>query len=148
MNKNFLIGLAAVAAAGYYLLMGKKQAIENLEIKPIDIAINSQKTNLLKLVFNLKLKLINPSNFSIKGNNIDLDVLVNNKVISDFKKLLPVFIAPKQTKIVVLEITVQNLAVIETVLNILADQSNITVGVKGVVSTDLGIVNIDYVKTI
>lgn len=148
MNKNFLIGLAAVAAAGYYLLMGKKQAIENLEIKPIDIAINSQKTNLLKLVFNLKLKLINPSNFSIKGNNIDLDVLVNNKVISDFKKLLPVFIAPKQTKIVVLEITVQNLAVIETVLNILEDQSNITVGVKGVVSTDLGIVNIDYVKTI
>ena len=148
MNKNFLIGLAAVAAAGYYFLMGKKQAIENLEIKPIDIAINSQKTNLLKLVFNLKLKLINPSNFSIKGNNIDLDVLVNNKVISDFKKLLPVFIAPKQTKIVVLEITVQNLAVIETVLNILADQSNITVGVKGVVSTDLGIVNIDYVKTI
>ena len=148
MNKNFLIGLAAVAAAGYYLLMGKKQAIENLEVKPIDIGINSQKTNLLKLVFNLKLKLINPSNFSIKGNNIDLDVLVNNKVISDFKKLLPVFIAPKQTKIVVLEITVQNLAVIETVLNILADQSNITVGVKGVVSTDLGIVNIDYVKSI
>jgi LEA14-like dessication related protein len=148
MNKNFLIGLAAVAAAGYYLLMGKKEAIENLAIKPIDIAINKSKTNIFKAVFNLKLKLINPSNFSIKGNNIDLDVLVNNKVISNFQKLLPVFIAPKQTKIVVLEITVQNLAVIETVLNILADQSNITVGVKGVVSTDLGIVNIDYVKTI
>lgn len=148
MNKNFLIGLAAVAAAGYYLLIGKKEAIENLEIKPIDIAINKSKTNIFKAVFNLKLKITNPGNFSVKGNNIDLDVLVNNKVISDFKKLLPVFIAPKQTKIVVLEIAVQNLAVIETVLNILADQSNITVGVKGVVSTDLGIVNIDYVKTI
>ena len=81
MNKNFLIGLAAVAAAGYYLLMGKKQAIENLEVKPIDIAINSQKTNLLKLVFNLKLKLTNPGNFSVKGNNIDLDVLLNNGFI-------------------------------------------------------------------
>ena len=148
MNKNFLIGLAAVAAAGYYLLMGKKEAIENLEIKPIDIAINKSKTNIFKAVFNLKLKITNPGNFSVKGNYIDLDVLVNNKVISDFQKLLPVFIAPKQTKIVVLEITVQNLAVIETVLNILADQSNITVGVKGVVSTDLGIVNIDYVKSI
>jgi hypothetical protein len=43
---------------------------------------------------------------------------------------------------------VQNLAIIETVLNILADQSNITAGVKGVVSTNLGVVNIDYVKTI
>jgi len=148
MNKNFLIGLAAVAAAGYYFLMGKKQAVENLEIKPIDIAINSQKTNLLKLVFNLKLKLTNPGNFSVKVNNIDVDVLVNNRAISDFQKLLPVTIAPKQTETVILEITVQNLAVIETVLNILADQQNITAGVKGVVSTDLGIVNIDYVKTI
>ena len=148
MNKNFLIGIAAIAAAGYYFLMGKKQAVENLEIKPIDIAINSQKTNLLKLVFNLKLKLTNPGNFSVKVNNIDVDVLVNNRAISDFQKLLPVTIAPKQTEIVVLEITVQNLAVIETILNILADQQNITAGVKGVVSTDLGIVNIDYVKTI
>jgi len=148
MNKNFLIGIAAVAAAGYYFLMGKKQAVENLEIKPIDIAINSQKTNLLKLVFNLKLKLTNPSNFSVKVNNIDVDVLVNNRVISDFQKLLPVTIAPKQTETVILEITVQNLAVIETVLNILADQQNITAGVKGVVSTDLGVVNIDYVKSI
>jgi LEA14-like dessication related protein len=148
MNKNFLIGLAAVAAAGYYFLMGKKKAVENLEIKPIDIAINSQKTNLLKLVFNLKLKLTNPGNFAVKVNNIDVDVLVNNRVISDFQKLLPVTIAPKQTEIVVLEITVQNLAVIETVLNILADQQNITAGVKGVVSTDLGVVNIDYVKSI
>jgi LEA14-like dessication related protein len=148
MNKNFLIGLAAIAAAGYYFLMGKKQAVENLEIKPIDIAINSQKTNLLKLVFNLKLKLTNPGNFSVKVNNIDVDVLVNNRVISDFQKLLPVTIAPKQTETVILEITVQNLAVIETVLNILADQQNITAGVKGVVSTDLGIVNIDYVKSI
>ena len=25
MNKNFLIGIAAVAAAGYYFLKGKKQ---------------------------------------------------------------------------------------------------------------------------
>jgi hypothetical protein len=148
MNKKFLIGIAAIAAAGYYFLMGKKQAVENLEIKPIDIAINSQKTNLLKLVFNLKLKLTNPGNFSVKVNNIDVDVLVNNRVISDFQKLLPVTIAPKKTEIVVLEITVQNLAIIETILNILADQQNITAGVKGVVSTDLGIVNIDYVKTI
>jgi LEA14-like dessication related protein len=148
MNKNFLIGLAAVAAAGYYFLMGKKKAVENLEIKPIDIAINSQKTNLLKLVFNLKLKLTNPGNFAVKVNNIDVDVLVNNRVISDFQKLLPVTIAPKQTETVILEITVQNLAVIETVLNILADQQNITAGVKGVVSTDLGVVNIDYVKSI
>ena len=47
MNKNFLIGLAAVAAAVYYFLMGKKEAIETLEVKPLDIAINKSKTNLI-----------------------------------------------------------------------------------------------------
>jgi LEA14-like dessication related protein len=148
MNKNFLIGIAAVAAAGYYFLMGKKQAVENLEIKPIDIAINSQKTNLLKLVFNLKLKLTNPGNFSVKVNNIDVDVLINNRVISDFQKNLPVTIAPKTTEIVLIEITVQNLAIVETILNLLNDSSNVSAGVKGTVTTDLGTAEINFIKNL
>ncbi len=148
MNKNFIIGLAAVAAAGYYFLMGKKKSIENLEIKPIDIAINSQKTNLLKAVFNLKLKLTNPGNFAVKVKNIDVDVLVNNKVISVFQKNIPVTIAPKATEIILIEITVQNLAIVETILMIINDSNNVTAGVKGTVTTDLGIAEIDYVKNI
>jgi hypothetical protein len=97
MNKNFLIGLAAVAAAGYYFLMGKKQAIENLLIKPIDIAINSSKTNIFKLVFNLKLQITNSSNFTVKINKIDVDILVNNRTISEFQKNLPITIAAKSS---------------------------------------------------
>jgi LEA14-like dessication related protein len=148
MNKNFLIGLAAVAAAGYYLLMGKKQAIENLEIKPIDIAINKSKTNIFKAVFNLKLKITNPANFSVKLKDIDVDVLVNDRVISEFQKNLPVTIAPKKTEIILIEITVQNLAIVETILNLLNDASNISAGVKGTVRTDLGIAEINFIKNL
>lgn len=148
MNKNFLIGLAAVAAAGYYLLMGKKQAIENLEVKPIDIAINKSKTNFFKAVFNLKLKITNPANFAVKLKDIDVDVLVNNRVISEFQKNLPITIAPKKTEIVLIEITVQNLAIVETILNLLNDSSNITAGVKGTVTTDLGIAEINFIKNL
>ena len=148
MNKNFLIGLAAVAAAGYYFLMGKKTAIENLEVKPIDIAINKSKTNFFKAVFNLKLKLTNPGNFAVKVKNIDVDLLVNNKVISVFQKNIPATIAPKSTEIILIEITVQNLAIVETILMIINDSSNVTAGVKGTVTTDLGIAEIDYVKNI
>jgi len=148
MNKNFLIGIAAVAAAGYYLLMGKKQAIENLEIKPIDIAINKSKTNFFKAVFNLKLKITNPGNFAVKLKDIDVDVLVNNRVISEFQKNLPVTIGPKKTEIILIEITVQNLAIVETILNLLNDSSNISAGVKGTVTTDLGIAEINFIKNL
>ena len=148
MNKNFLIGLAAVAAAGYYFLMGKKQAIENLLIKPIDIGINASKTNLLKLTFNLKLKITNPSNFSVKVNKIDVDIVVNNSIISEFQKSLPILIAPNKTEIVTIEITAQNAAIITTIIDIITSGEKITAGIKGIISTDLGDVNISYLKSI
>lgn len=144
MNKGFLIGIAAAVAAGYYLLTGKKAAIENLIVKPIDIAINSSKTNLLKLVFNLKLKITNTSNFSVKVNAIDVDVIVNNNIIGEVQKNLPIVVAPGKTEIVTIELSVQNLAVIETVLNIIAMGGKLTAGVQGNVATDLGKVNFTY----
>lgn len=144
MNKGFLIGIAAAVAAGYYLLTGKKAAIENLIVKPIDIAINSSKTNLLKLVFNLKIKITNTSNFSVKVNAIDVDVIVNNNIIGEVQKNLPIVVAPGKTEIVTIELSVQNLAVIETVLNIIAMGGKLTAGVQGNITTDLGKVNFSY----
>jgi LEA14-like dessication related protein len=144
MNKGFLIGLAAAAAAAYYLLTGKKAAIENLIVKPIDIAINSSKTSIYKLVFNLKLKITNESNFSVKVNAIDVDVIVNNNIIGEVQKNLPIVIAPNKTEIVIIELSVQNLAIIETVLNIITMGGKITAGVQGNVITDLGKVNFNY----
>jgi LEA14-like dessication related protein len=148
MNKNFLIGLAAVAAAGYYLLMGKKQAIENLLIKPIDIGINTSKTNLFKLTFNLKLKITNPSNFTVKVNKIDVDVVVNNSIISEFQKNLPILIGPNKTEIVTIEITAQNAAIITTIIDIITSGEKITAGIKGIISTDLGDTNIEFFKSV
>ena len=146
MNKNFLIGLAAVAAAGYYFLMGKKQAIESLEIKPIDIAINKSKTNILRLVFNFKLKITNPANFAVKLNNIDVDV--NNKIIGEFQKTLPVTIGANKTEAIIIEISVGNLQVIDVIFNIIANGGKINAGVKGVVGTDLGDINIEFFKSV
>jgi len=148
MNKNFLIGIAAVAAAGYYFLMGKKEAIESLEIKPIDIAINKSKTNILRLVFQLKLKITNPANFAVKLNNIDVDVIVNNKIIGEFQKTLPVTIGANKTEAIIIEISVGNLQVIDVIFNIIASGGKINAGVSGVVGTDLGDIKIDYFKSV
>jgi LEA14-like dessication related protein len=144
MNKNFLIGIAAIAAAGYYFLMGKKEAIGTLEVKPIDLAINKSKTNFLKLVFNLKLRITNPANYAVKINNIDVDIAVNNNIIGDVQKNLPFVIAPGKTEIVNIELSLQNLQAIDVILNVIANGGNIKAGVQGTVSTDLGIVNFSY----
>ena len=144
MNKNFLIGIAAIAAAGYYFLMGKKEAIGTLEVKPIDLAINKSKTNFLKLVFNLKLRITNPANYAVKINNIDVDIAVNNNIIGDVQKNLPFVIAPGKIEIVTIELSLQNLQAIDVILNVIANGGNIKAGVQGAVSTDLGIANFSY----
>jgi LEA14-like dessication related protein len=147
MNK-LLLGLAAAAGVAYIFLKGKKESIENLLFNPVGIAINKAKTNFLRLVFNFKLQVTNPGNFAVNIQSIDLDVLVNNKIISNFSKQLPVMIAPKKTELLDIEIAVQNLTVIETILEIINNKGKITVTLQGEVITDLGKANINYTKSI
>jgi LEA14-like dessication related protein len=142
MNK-LLLGLAAAAGVAYIFLKGKKQSLENLLFNPVGIAINKSKTNFLRLVFNFKLQVTNPGNFAVNIQSIDLNVLVNGRVISNFSKQLPVMIAAKKTELLDIEIAVQNLTVIETILNAIADGGKITVSLQGEVITDLGKANIN-----
>ena len=90
------------------------------------------------------MKITNTSNFSVKVNAIDVDVIVNNNIIGEVQKNLPIVLAPGKTEIVTIELSVQNLAVIETVLNIIAMGGKLTAGVQGNVTTDLGKVNFTY----
>jgi LEA14-like dessication related protein len=147
MNK-LLLGLAAAAGVAYIFLKGKKQSLENLLFNPIGIAINKAKTNFFRLVFNFKLQVNNPGTFAVNIQSIDLDVLVNGKVISNFTKELPISIAPKESKILEIEIAIQNLTVIETILEVINNKGKITVTLQGEVLTDLGKANINYTKSI
>jgi len=147
MNK-LLLGLAAAAGVAYIFLKGKKESLENLLFNPIGIAINKAKTNFFRLVFNFKLQVNNPGTFAVNIQSIDLDVLVNGKVISNFIKELPISIAPKESKILEIEIAIQNLTVIETILEIINNKGKITVTLQGEVLTDLGKANINYTKSI
>jgi LEA14-like dessication related protein len=147
MNK-LLLGLAAAAGVAYIFLKGKKESLENLLFKPIGIAINKAKTNFFRLVFNFKLQVNNPGTFAVNIQSIDLDVLINGKVISNFTKELPISIAPKESKILDIEIAIQNLTVIETILEIINNKGKITVSLQGEVITDLGKANINYTKSV
>lgn len=147
MNK-LLLGLAAAAGVAFIFLKGKKESIENLLFNPIGIAINKAKTNFLRLVFNFKLQVTNPGNFAVNIQSIDLDVLVNGRVISNFKKELPIGILPKKTELLDIEIAVNNLTIAQTILNLIIDGGKVTVSLQGEVITDLGKANINYTKSI
>lgn len=148
MNNKLILGLGALAATAIYFFKGKKEALENVRITPLDIAINKQKTNIRNLVFNLKLKIANPGNFKVNINTINLDVIINNKKISNFQKSNITSIEPNNAKTINLEISVSNLAVIDVVLNMLSDQDGINIHLLGEVNTDLGAILIDYKKNI
>ena len=146
MNNKLILGLLAGAGAFYYFLQGKKEAIEDLLIEPVDIAIDKS-SNIRKLVFNLKLQIKNPSKFVVKIKNIDLDLSVNNKTISNFNSNTVLSLPANSNKIYNIKISVQNLTVVLTILEILNDK-NIIAAITGDITTDLGKIDINFRKEI
>jgi len=146
MNNKLIIGLGALAAAAIYFFKGKKEAIENIRLTPMDIAINKQKSTFMELYFNFKLKIANPSNFAVKINKIEFDIIINGRKISEFNKDNFTTIAPKDTGVITLEIAIGNLQVIDAVLNAIAEGGKINIQLQGMAETDLGAVYIDYKK--
>ena len=148
-NLSSLFLLAITGGAAYYFLRGKKEAIENLDIKPIDIAIDTQKSRKLffaKLFYNIKFKIKNPSGFAVKILEIDLEFLVNNKFIANIEKKSPIVIKPGEEKIITIESSLSTTNIIQQVLDMLTGDKTIDLAIQGFVKTDLGVVNVSYNK--
>ena len=150
--KNKILYLAAAAGAAYYFLIGKKKALENLDIKPIDVAINTAKSRkffFTQLFYNIKLKITNSENLAAKIQNIDIDVYINNKKASEINSNTPVIIpARTEGKIVTIEGVVMAGNLISLILEFLADQQPINIKAIGTVTTDLGTIEINYSKNV
>lgn len=150
--KNKILLLTAAAGAVYYFLMGKKRALENLDIKIIDVAINtakSKKTFYAQLFYNLKLKITNSESLAARIQNIDIDVYINNKKASEINSDTPVIIpARTEGKIVTIEGVVNAGNLITLILEFFADRKPINIKAVGTVTTDLGTIVINYNKNV
>lgn len=150
--KNKILLLTAAAGAAYYFLMGKKRALENLDIKIIDVAINtakSKKTFYAQLFYNLKLKITNSESLAARIQNIDIDVYINNKKASEINSDTPVIIpARTEGKIVTIEGVVNAGNLITLILEFFADRKPINIKAVGTVTTDLGTIVINYNKNV
>jgi LEA14-like dessication related protein len=148
MNTKFILGLTALVGAAIYFLKGKKEAIENLIIKPTMLAINRQKTNIYQAVFTLRFQVTNPSAASVKILGINLDVFINGKKATNIKQLNVAEIMPNKTENIEIEFAIFSWQAVDIILNLLADGGTINVNVKGPIVTDLGTVNVNYNKAI
>lgn len=148
MNTKFILGLTALAGAAFYFLKGKKEAIENLLIKPTMLAINRQKTNIQQVVFILRFQVTNPSAVKVNIRGINLDVFINGKKATNIKQLNVAEIMPNKTENIEIEFAIFSWQAVDIILNLLADGGTINVNIKGPIITDLGTVNVNYNKAI
>jgi len=150
--KNKILLLTAAAGAAIYFLMGKKRALENLDIKPIDVAINTAKSRQFlfsQLFYNIKLKITNSESLAARIQNIDIDVYINNKKASEINSNTPVIIpARTEGKIITIEGVVMSANIITLILEFLAEQQPINIKAIGTVTTDLGTIEINYSKNV
>jgi LEA14-like dessication related protein len=144
-----LILLALGGGAAYYFLRGKKESLENLIIKPLDIAINTKKSRqsfFAFLFFTIKIKITNPSGYSVNIQSIDLDLLINRKKIANIEKNTTIFIKAKESKIIEIETSISAAGIITQIMEMIGGEKNINAALIGNVKTDLGTINIDYSK--
>jgi LEA14-like dessication related protein len=148
MNKKIVIGIATAAVAALYFLKGKKQALEDIKFSPKDIAINKSKSNLYQLVYNFKVLIKNDNKLPVNITSIDLDIAVNNKLVSNFKTTETINIPGEASKLITLQISINNFAVVDVILATIANQSSINIKITGDVVTDLGVLNVNYSKNL
>jgi LEA14-like dessication related protein len=148
MNKKIVIGIATAAVAALYFLKGKKQALEDIKFSPKDIAINKSKSNLYQLVYNFKVLIKNDNKLPVNITSIDLDIAVNNKLVANFETTQTINIPGEASKLITLQISINNFAAVDVILATIANQSGITIKITGDVVTDLGILNVNYSKNL
>jgi len=136
-------GLAAAGAATYYIYQ-KKQAVASLNANITKVDFNRQ----LK-TFVVFLRLINPSNASLKIKSIVADVIWQGSAGATIDYRLPIEIKPLGEQILQLPIKLNlNLATILTSLltNKLADVVNGKFEIKGTINAENLVVPFEYAK--
>lgn len=141
MRKILVPGLILGVFIAY--LAAKKRALQNLLLEVADIAINSQKTNIKQVVFNVKFAAENRENVPVTINQINLRLFSGQTTLADFNRVVNLTVGPNESKQFTAEIKISNLAAVSTLLNFLASGEQPEFNVRGNVRTDLGVISIN-----
>lgn len=136
--------LVGAGAAGllYKFLLNKKAALENIELKNVDVYIDIDKTRkigFLKLFYNLRLKLYNSANVSVNIKSLEAKFYLNGIEFAEINSNLKTIIEPKKEKYINIAASVNSGNIIASIFEIISE-GKANIKVEGSLLTDLGLV--------
>lgn len=152
--KNQILPVALLLGGGFYLfrwLKNKQDAGENLRYEPVDIAIDtprSQAANFFTIYYKITIRLINDGRASVNVRDIDLVASAGNTRISNISSSTQFVVPANSSKVIQLTASISTAGIVTTLLNIIEDGLNIPINVAGTILTDLGTLNVSFTKVI
>ena len=147
MRNLLLIGGAAAAA--FFLLRRKKTAAENIQVDPIDIAIDSDRSASsfwTRIYYNIKLRLVNNESASVNVSSINLQISANGRAIGTINNTNGFVVQGGTDKVINIDASLSSIGAIGLIRDLITEGISIDLLVSGVVNTDLGAVNVRFTK--
>jgi LEA14-like dessication related protein len=156
MKQKGLILAGGIALVGfvYYYYRSLVKTGKNLEINVFGIKWDKEKTTnsfFVKVWFELKLRVNNPTDRSVLLKDVLLDFIFNGKKIGEVKSFTTYKIEPKKEMIIVIPTYIQTLNVVSlvsTMIEFLKKKEPISIMVKGSVNVEGNMVYINETKKI
>lgn len=147
--KNLLtLGAVAIAAL---MLLRKKRAAENIQVTPLDIAIDTEKTSQVywaKIFYRVKLRLTNNEPAAVKVSAVNLNVAVNGIGLGSINNTSGFTVNANSTQDINIDASLSSVGAINIIKDILMNGMSLNILVTGYVTTDLGRVDVTFTKNL
>lgn len=151
MKTTNLLLLGAGGVLLYMFLRRKAAAAQNLRFEPVDIIIDLPRTRqslFTRLYYTLKINVINPEAANVNVRNVILRVTSDGRTLGDLVSNKTFLIPARSNQVIGLEAAISIFGALGTIINFIKKRQPIPVNVTGQITSDLGILNVDYNTTV
>lgn len=151
MKTSNLILLGAGGVLLYMFLRRKATAAQNLRFEPVDIIIDLPRTRqslFTRLYYTLKINVINPETANVNVRNVVLRVTSDGRTLGDLVSSKTFTIPARSNQVIGLDAAISIFGALGTIINFIKKRQPIPVNVTGQITSDLGILNVDYNTTV
>jgi hypothetical protein len=151
MKTSNILLLGAGGVLLYMFLRRKAAAAQNLRFEPVDIIIDLPRTRqslFTRLYYTLKINVINPEAANVNVRNVVLRVTSDGRTLGDLVSNKTFSIPARSNQVIGLDAAVSIFGALGTIINFIKKRQPIPVNVTGQITSDLGILNVDYNTTV
>jgi hypothetical protein len=151
MKTTNLLLLGAGGVLLYMFLRRKATAAQNLRFEPVDIIIDLPRTRqsfFTRLYYTLKINVINSEQANVNVRNVVLRVNSNGRALGDLVSNKTFSIPARSNQVIGLDAAVSVFGALSTIINFVKNRQPIPVNVTGQITSDLGILDVNYNTTV